>query len=240
METARLMLGPRLDGFHNMAVDEFMMLQTLADGRPILRFYQWATPTLSLGYFQEYLERTTHTASLDCPCVRRHSGGGAILHDQELTYSLSIHASNRVASYQLYTAVHSALIDVCRQLGVTARLSTVDQPVGFLCFQRRSQGDILLDDWKIAGSAQRRHRTVTLQHGSLLLRRSSSAPELPGIEDVGGNAIDDDQLIRECSRQIGDRLRMRLVEQPMNPVEQQKSSEIAAEKFGRQTWTRRR
>ena len=73
-----------------MAVDEALLETAASLGVPTLRFYQWQEPTMSLGYFQEYADRLRHAASAGCPTVRRASGGGAIMHDRELTYSLAV------------------------------------------------------------------------------------------------------------------------------------------------------
>ena len=73
----RVIVDPPLSGVRNMAIDE-ALLAAAAEGWVTLRFYQWSAPTLSLGYFQSYDDRTGHAASLHCDCVRRHSGGGAI------------------------------------------------------------------------------------------------------------------------------------------------------------------
>ena len=129
-----------------------------------LRFYEWNEPTLSLGYFQRYEDRQQHAASRDCPIVRRQSGGGAILHDHELTYSLTLPAAHPWAkrSEQLYATVHQAIIRVLRRLnpkGHAMRLSSRSSatPIArhkrrrqsldrqpFLCFQRRSPHDVVL------------------------------------------------------------------------------------------------
>src|SRR5438445_617792 len=74
------------DGPWNMAVDEALLEDAARSGRPTLRFYGWAEPTLSLGYFQPYAQRASHPPSSRCAVVRRPTGGGAILHDAELTY----------------------------------------------------------------------------------------------------------------------------------------------------------
>ena len=84
----RLIVDPPAPGAWNMAVDEALFEQAAKFGTPTLRFYQWSEPTLSLGYFQNYDDRRSHAASLGTAAVRRTTGGGAILHDQELTYSL--------------------------------------------------------------------------------------------------------------------------------------------------------
>ena len=83
----RVIVDPPADGAWNMAVDEALLLSDERTGLTI-RFYQWEEPTLSLGYFQSLAEREQHPPSVDCPMVRRASGGGAILHDRELTYSM--------------------------------------------------------------------------------------------------------------------------------------------------------
>src|SRR5436190_15116613 len=90
MESLRLIIDPPLIGPMNMAIDEALLESAATDGVATLRLYQWSEPTLSLGYFQAAEERERHQASTNCPLVRRASGGGAILHDRELTYSLAL------------------------------------------------------------------------------------------------------------------------------------------------------
>jgi len=92
---ARVIFDSAGDGAWNMAVDQALLMSAEQDGMVTLRLYAWAQPTLSLGYFQKHADRQLHTASATCPLVRRRSGGGAILHDQELTYSLAIPSSHR-------------------------------------------------------------------------------------------------------------------------------------------------
>ena len=74
----------------NMAIDQSILDSVSRTGIPVLRFYQWAEPTLSLGYFQGLSARAAHVQSNSIGCVRRTTGGGAIVHDQELTYSITI------------------------------------------------------------------------------------------------------------------------------------------------------
>jgi lipoate-protein ligase A len=94
MSSARLIIDPPASGAWNMAVDEALLRSAAQRGTATLRFYQWSEPTLSLGYFQAADDRQQHFASLACPLVRRASGGGAIVHDRELTYSLAMPLSN--------------------------------------------------------------------------------------------------------------------------------------------------
>jgi lipoate-protein ligase A len=207
----RLIVDPPAGGAWNMSLDEALLHQVSSGESPdTLRFYQWNEPTLSLGYFQSIRERQGHLASLNCPVVRRSSGGGAIVHDVELTYSLAMRVANRFAARQLYDALHKSLLAVLdtwsiraelfgqseRNPGAEASRGTDINRAAFLCFQRRTPGDVIFREFKICGSAQRRLGHAVLQHGSLLLGQSPSAPELPGIRELrGGNGPNAASLI---------------------------------------------
>ena len=217
MENCRLIVDPPAAGSWNMAVDEALLAEAVAGNVATLRFYQWNEPTLSLGYFQRYDDRHQHAASSACAIVRRQSGGGAILHDRELTYSLTLPPGHPLArdATALYTAVHNAFIQALAprlaegEPAWRLRLNGKESPVAasaepFLCFQRRACGDLLLvgeqgredvatnlapQAYKILGSAQRRHRGAILQHGSFLIARSPAAPELPGWQELTGESL---------------------------------------------------
>src|SRR6188474_2624923 len=90
MDTLRLIVDPPASGAWNMAVDEALLETAAISGLATLRFYTWQEPTLSLGYFQSAVDRDHHPDGRDCPLVRRASGGGAIIHDRELTYSIAL------------------------------------------------------------------------------------------------------------------------------------------------------
>ena len=233
--------GPR-----QMAVDE-VLLEGAAEGRATLRFYRWSQPTLSLGYFQSASARRSHLASRACPLVRRQTGGGAILHDVELTYSLAIPRAHGLTgdSTFLYEAVHDAVIDVLSTFGVAARRRTAAEEIRgaaqpFLCFQRRTWGDVLLGDDKVCGSAQRRRRGAILQHGSLLLARSACAPELPGINEAGGVELDALELAKKWGPAIAGRLALKLSEAPLSTAERQAAERLKREKYDLDPWNRRR
>ena len=189
----RLVIDDACPGSWNMAVDEALLEQAAAGGTATLRFYRWSEPTLSLGYFQTYQSREGHRPSRDCPIVRRASGGGALVHDRELTYSFTAPISDRAAAdvEQLYYAFHETMVSTLDSFGIEAALVTTAAAVKptkepFLCFQRRTAGDLLVGGAKVLGSAQRRRKSAVLQHGGLLISKSASAPELDGISELAG------------------------------------------------------
>jgi lipoate-protein ligase A len=186
----RVIHDPPASGVWNMAVDEMMLETVAASGQPTLRFYEWEEPTLSLGYFQPLAERESHTASRKCPVVRRSTGGGAIVHDQELTYSIALPIGDRwsTEATALYDTFHGGLVAALEKQGIIATLCprTIQSlNPEFLCFQRRAKGDVLVGNHKTAGSAQRRRQGAMLQHGSVVLRQSACAPEVLGLSEAG-------------------------------------------------------
>ena len=257
MIPCRLFIDPPGDGAWNMAVDEVLLSDAADRGAASLRFYQWREPTLSLGYFQAYADRECHEPSREIPAVRRLSGGGALVHDRELTYSLCL-PSNHVLSRQsalLYGRVHEALIAALAAHGIATRLcgaaaklvaaSAASEP--FLCFLRRRPDDVVAEDGafgrpslKLAGSAQRRRRGAVLQHGALLLARSAAAPELPGIAEVSDVEIAAVKLvalwISSIAASLG--LQLTLAGETLPAIET--SAAPYAQKFQSPQWTRRR
>jgi lipoyl(octanoyl) transferase len=152
----RLIIDPPASGARNMAVDEALLIDAAQHNTATLRFYTWLEPTLSLGYFQRYADRDQHAASRACAVVRRQTGGGAILHDRELTYSLTLPASHPLAKQneKLYRIVHEAFVEILSPPGQASGLigpleirgaasKTPPNKEPFLCFQRQSPGDVV-------------------------------------------------------------------------------------------------
>lgn len=242
---------PPAAGVWNMAVDELLLAQAAEQGIATLRFYQWSPATLSLGYFQRAAERESHAASRSCPLVRRSSGGGAILHDRELTYSLSLPMTHPLAAdaETLYRETHGSLVATLADFGITAKtnertlVGLGGEP--FLCFQRRSVGDVVVGEHKVCGSAQRRNKGAILQHGSILVAQSPHAPELPGLADLASRPIDVAKLAEACLagwRRMAASRSFTLVDAPRLPesTEVQTVQAILAEKYAAASWTNRR
>lgn len=190
-------------GVFNMAMDA-ALLQLAADhDTSVVRIYEWSEPTVTLGYFQA-AEQETQTPFSELPSVRRLSGGGAILHHHEITYSLVLPASHpgRQNPSSVYEVVHRAMISLFQEVGVECQLrsefdaemgkasvvSTERQLEPFLCFLRKNPNDIVHKTGnKIVGSAQRRRKGITLQHGSVILQASCFAQQVPGVVDLVTN-----------------------------------------------------
>ncbi|MCH7726328.1 MAG: lipoate--protein ligase family protein, partial [Planctomycetes bacterium] len=191
----RLLIDAPAEGAWNMAVDEALLEAAESRGEWSLRFYRWSEPTLSLGYFQSIRELEDRWRST--ALVRRTSGGGAIMHDAELTYSLTVPPTSPLARQplRLYRAVHLSVIAALAEYGIDAKLCQSpseaphkNQPL--LCFQRRSAGDLLVGEAKVCGSAQRRRRGAVLQHGSIVLGTSPFAPQIAGLDELAAVRID--------------------------------------------------
>ena len=238
--------GPRR-GEENMAIDQALMAHVDATRVPVLRFYSWREPTLSLGYFQSYEDRRVHAESTDVACVRRGTGGGAILHHHELTYSVAvpIESSDTKSRMWLYRTMHEAFARVLRQWGVrlaahrdaTGRLGAQN---AFLCFQRRSDDDLVFGGYKVLGSAQRRTRHCVLQHGSLLLKASPWAPQIPGLVDLSNRSIGAECIARELINAMAADWGITWLPADDGMIAKRDVDEIIKERFGDPEWLHRR
>lgn len=209
---------PAADGPANMAADE-RLAEAIPSGGARLRWYAWSAPTVSLGAFQRVADWREAGPLAALPVVRRPSGGGAILHGCDLTYAIAVSRSHPAASAPrlLYDAVHEAAVEVIGELGLAASRVPPGGDSGadrFLCFHRRSEGDVVVAGHKILGSSQRRHRQAILQHGSLLLGSASDLvdpwPEawqrLPGVRALLGTPIDGSGVRDAWTLRIAERL----------------------------------
>jgi lipoate-protein ligase A len=231
-------------GAWNMALDEALLESVIEGGDTFLRWYQWEEATLSLGYFQTPEEILSNPAWTGLPVVRRLSGGGAILHEHELTYSCALPATHPRTSdfYQLYLDVHAGLIEILRSHGFDVNLRGTRFGKGgpaeaFLCFSRGDEMDVVWGTHKVLGSAQRRRKGAVLQHGSLVLRRSPAAPQFPGLFDLGGET-DIHELLEQMAQTMGEILGPEQVRSDFSPEIMHRAQQLHDERYVSLDWSR--
>ncbi|MFY9423567.1 MAG: biotin/lipoate A/B protein ligase family protein [Bacillota bacterium] len=182
----RLVVSPPLTGAENMAIDEAIM-NAVREERvpPTVRLYSWHLPTLSIGAFQR-IEREVNVErckELGVDIVRRPTGGRAVLHEAEVTYSFIVREDHPLIPpgvRESYQVAASAIVEGLVDMGVPAEIysredgqrdrharpGTGHAPA---CFDSPSWYEITVNGKKLVGSAQRRENGVLLQHGSILL-----------------------------------------------------------------------
>jgi lipoate-protein ligase A len=176
----RLIHTPDLPGTENMALDH-ALLENVAEqrSRPVLRLYSWQPFCLSIGYAQPIADVDQEAlARRGWDLVRRPTGGRAILHGDELTYSVIGPATNqhlRGGVLESYRCLSQGLVEALKNLGLSpavapdsARLNEV-QRANPICFEVPSAYEITAGGKKLIGSAQTRRLGAVLQHGTIPL-----------------------------------------------------------------------
>lgn len=171
----RFLLSPPDDGPGNMALDEALMARALRTGEAVLRVYAWSVPTLSLGRNQRARGAydLAEAERSGVAFVRRPTGGRALLHHREVTYSVTMPTESADDAASAYSFINSVLLGALSALGVPAQRATgaPSIPPGLRpCFDAPSEHEIVVDGRKLVGSAQWRRAGALLQHGSILVR----------------------------------------------------------------------
>ncbi|MBZ0284100.1 MAG: lipoate--protein ligase family protein [Anaerolineae bacterium] len=200
MRQWRLIYDSPTVGALNMAVDEAILEDVSAGTQPpTLRLYAWNPPCLSLGYGQRVADVDfERIAALGWDVVRRPTGGRAILHTDELTYSLSLPADDPIAAGSIvesYRRISAALIKGLESLGVQPQAdkrAERGEAGGPVCFETPSHYEITVNGRKLIGSAQMRRKAGVLQHGSL--------PLLGDLGRICDGLIYPDQAEREMGK----------------------------------------
>jgi lipoyl(octanoyl) transferase len=190
-------------GAYNMALDEELLARAqAAEKMPVLRFYTWDPAAVSIGRFQK-IEEAVNAGACErrgIDIVRRITGGRAVLHWRELTYSIiartdaPLFPANVLGTYKLIAA---GLLQGLRNLGIPAEMVSRSSRHAALvkkgakdpaCFSSPSWYEVLAHDRKIIGSAQRRLSGAFLQHGSILMDYDAAleAEVIPGGSSIEG------------------------------------------------------
>lgn len=175
-------------GWANMAIDRALLDLAAGEGAVVMRLYRWDPHCLSFGRHEPALRRydrdTIAARGLDT--VRRPTGGRAVWHARELTYAVAAPEATLGGLREAYQQIHQWLATAIHRLGAPATLAAPPQrtpgPADGACFAAPVGGEVLVNGWKVVGSAQLRDGGALLQHGSMLLE-------------------DDQALVREVSRQ---------------------------------------
>jgi lipoate-protein ligase A len=245
-------------GSWNMAVDEHLFRSVGEGAATVVRFYQWARPTASLGYSQdpdkvldlEFCRRQ----GIDV--VRRLTGGKLVLHDREVTYSVSsadvsIFSSTLAESYRL---ISQALVRGLEKMGLTARLAGLPPSSytrGILpCFSYPARDEIEIDGRKVVGSAQKRIGTHFLQHGSIpleaqpdRLRRVASAEagsaeiRLTSLSEALKRDVKFEWAVAHLVGGFAEFFQARFVPRPLSKKEIEKVRIIECERYANPQWT---
>ena len=267
--TWRLLITPPARGAWNMAVDE-SILEHIGRGEsiPTLRLYAWQPPCLSLGHAQPFADVDTNRLNArGWDVVRRPTGGRAILHTDELTYSvIAPNDEPRVAGSILesYNRLAGALLQAVKSLGLPVEIKE-DLSVGHgapnpVCFEVPSAYEITVNGKKLIGSAQARRKEGVLQHGSLPLTgdlaritealvfadepaRQDAAQRLLAcattVESILGREVLWNEAAQAFVRAFEATLNLKLEEQPLSKSERERTDELVREKYAHQDWTKR-
>lgn len=267
----RLLRHGAAPGAYNMAVDA-AILEMVVEGHspPTLRFYDWDPACLSLGFAQHYSDiDLAAQAAHGWDVVRRPTGGRAILHTDELTYSV-IGASDepRLAGGVLesYKRLSAGLMAALQQLGLPVERQPMHQGPGLgdadnpVCFEVPSDYEITLHGKKIIGSAQARRKGGVLQHGSLPLfgdigritqiltypsaeRQHESAERVRAraatVEEGLGHRVSFDQAAEAFVDAFGRLLNIEFVEGELSAAEHAATQRWLAERYANPAWTER-
>src|SRR5262245_61509732 len=225
-----------------MALDE-VLLNNFIDGSPsVLRFYGWRPPCVSIGYFQSLEEEidTEKCKELGIDVVRRITGGGAVLHEFELTYSFitKIYPLNILDSYK---RICSSVVECINKLGFGAKYVPLN--------------DIIADNKKISGNAQTRKNKTLLQHGTILLNvdfdKMFSVLKVPS-EKIKGKMIVDaksrvsglnktyDMVACSLKESFSEKFNARIIEDDLTEKEKEDSKKMVNQKYSSYEWNNRR
>jgi lipoyl(octanoyl) transferase len=237
LEMTRKLLGKlkvyddmsRYSAASNMAIDEALLEYATA---PSIRFYRWQSPALSFGYFGKFNDVADYAAGHDL--IRRWTGGGIVVHGNDLTYALVIPADDSAfneSSLCIYEKIHRALADALNAIGQCAVVARDVEPgrsniaqgaavnaSGYNCFANPVRSDVMIDGRKIAGAAQRRTRRGLLQQGSI-----------QGVE-----------LKNKFTERFADALSANRTEHDISEEILIRARELAEQKYATDCWLRKR
>jgi len=251
-----------------MAVDEALLLHhARGETPPTVRFYTWSPPAVSIGYFQDAAREVDLEAcqKQGITVVRRLTGGRAILHDREVTYSLVAAEDGSPVSgtvLESYLKISRGLLQGLRKLGVPAGINEADaaRRATPACFQAPARYELVVGERKLVGSAQARKHGCVLQHGSIPLlldadrlftvlnfsdageRRRLLADFKNGVvslNEAGGRSYSYAEVVMALADGLAGVLGVELEKGKLTPQEVITAQRLVREKYGRDQWNRK-
>ncbi len=266
MRQWRLIHDGPATGACNMAVDEALLAEMRV--RPVLRFYSWQPFCLSLGYGQRCsVVDHRSLAWRGYSLVRRPSGGGAILHAREVTWSLALPASHPLAAGSInesYRRIAVVMREALRSLGIAATLKEGDatRRAHPACFETPARHELVVNGRKILGCARVQRRHAQLQHGTLPLSGDVAAIadvldylDLEGREEAAlrlrrqaltladaspGAAVGPQQVVQAIVKAFSGRYGVDFVGSELTAAEKERALALEACRYGNPAWVCRR
>jgi lipoate-protein ligase A len=250
----RLLVEDRQAGAWNMAVDQALLEDMgRTDSRPVVRLYGFDPPTLSLGRFQNVADvLDIEAVRRDGLClVRRPTGGQAVLHDGELTYSVCLGRKHRepFSKREVYRFIAQLLVDALGRAGLAVEVAAKQRGETHDpdCFRTTGEHEIGVGGRKLVGSAQTLSRSGALQHGSIVLDTSNRRIEAylrsedPGasrstcVAELLGRPVSfapfRDELARHLEAILGAR------REELSAAERKTAARLARTRYGSASWT---
>jgi len=241
----------------NMAMDEAVMIG-LENGTstPLLRIYKWDPPTITIGYFQKISDIDMKKCQNDgIGVVRRLTGGRAVLHHEELTYSILFSEEDFTPfrKKELFIFIAQCLVSSLHYLGIQSKIA--EKSRGNLhsahCFASPAQFEVeSVKEGKLIGSAQVIKDGIVLQHGAIPLTGSyaeitkyltedaKSSKSVSSLADVSRARVEEEKLLSALKTGFGKYVH--LMDGELNEKELQKTAELAENKYGTNEWLRKK
>ncbi len=270
MTNWRLLYTPPSNGAWNMAVDESILEHIQrSEALPTLRLYSWNPPCLSLGHAQPFADVDVERVKANgWEVVRRLTGGRAILHTDELTYSVTGGAKEPVLAggiLESYSRLAQALMFAMLELGLPVEIKEGVTQNGILrhnpvCFEVPSTYEITVNGKKLIGSAQARKKEGVLQHGSLPLTGDlTRICQALVFKDEAARAIAAQRLLTRATtiesaisvetawetaaqafaRGFESQLGINFQRGQLSQSEEKRAAELVKEKYAHPSWTER-
>ncbi len=246
-KTWRLIIDDPQDGAWNMAADEAILRQRrIGASLSTLRLYSWLKPTVSLGYFQQVgasMADLCRQQQLDL--IRRPTGGGFVLHDQEITFSVIFSRQDlrqQRQAVEYYRVIAGCVKKALLKLGLTVTLAEQvfnGKDSSFLCFNKPTKYDLLVAGRKICGSAQRRYRDIILQQGSLILRTPGDPgfwQQAIGLNEVLSKKISRSEIDQAIQLSFAEELNIAFVPGGLTKAEHALAGQLTTGKYALSSW----